>query len=88
MKYYYLFGSAICDLFSELDQDTRPTKLLTKKDKNLIKEVAEKSGYDLFCFDAESSSPTDLLARYDGWNDYMDISEVDYNLLTKILNKI
>lgn len=80
MKYYYLFGSQICDAFEEIKASK-----LTRVEKSALKRVASSHGYDLICHDTAIDHPTCLLDQYDGWMAYIELSKGEYDLLSKIL---
>jgi|JFJP01.1.fsa_nt_gi hypothetical protein len=63
-KKYFLFGSEICDA---MEEDGIEAAL----------KVAEEGGFATYYWD-EHSTPSELLAEYDGWNSYMEITEADY----------
>ena len=71
-KQYFLFGSEICRLFND-----EGVKAAAK---------AIKAGdvvYVMFVWD-EKSKPAELLCEADGWEDWMQITESQYNKLESL----
>lgn len=63
-KKYFLFGDAVCDA---MESDGIEAAL----------NVAKSDVFATYYWD-EHSTPNELLAEYDGWNSFMEISEADY----------
>lgn len=49
-----------------------------------IQEIEPFDG-DVICFDTETMTPTDLLEMTNGWFDFIEISEQEYNEIYSIL---
>jgi len=71
---FFLFGNEACNEVqnSEVDVALR-----------YIKESG--MSFDVFKFDPAGHTPVDLLMAYDGWFEFMEISELTYLRLLSIL---
>jgi len=67
--YFYLFGKVVCDLFiNEHPMEDIKTKLVCGDGM-------------LFHFKRYAHTPTFLLSIFNGWDEYCEISEEEYNML-------
>ena len=69
---YYLFGSEACEFYNENDDLTADELATAISEMHFALSV-----YDTF------SRPSELLAEYDGWNDFIEINQELYSLLLK-----
>lgn len=72
---FYLFGCVASDFFRENEGTMSNSKLF---------ESISKMQYALSVYD-QNSHPSELLAEYDGWDDFVEIPEELYNLLLQTL---
>jgi hypothetical protein len=72
-KTFFLFGTEVCDVYS------------ISGDANIIAYLIKGGNGDLVSFDSSSEHPNILLSKYDGWNEWVEISEHEYNLITSKL---
>jgi hypothetical protein len=71
--HYYLFGEQICNIyFSACFEDVLKLAALPKTDTALAQFKT-------------TDNPTDLLAAYDGWNGFAEITENEYLQLSKVI---
>ena len=71
MKTFFLFGSQAVDLYL----DNEFPRIITK---------LNESDYSTFCFDSDVNTPIELLNEFNGWGDYTEIMEFEYNILNDI----
>ena len=69
MKWYFIFGEAISKEYFNAESF-----------EDFLKN-ADKDEIRTHCHDDEKETPADLLANYDGWAGYAQITEEEYKLL-------
>lgn len=70
MKFYFLFGEEACRIYYEDGE---------------VGRVGEGE-FEIFLYNIEYNFPSELLEAFNGWEDYAEISEHQYNYLLKIKN--
>lgn len=70
MKYFYLVGTAAVWQYPNLDE---------------VANVINDLGGELICFDSATMSPTQLLEMVDGWHDFQEIEESEYDTINNQL---
>jgi hypothetical protein len=70
---FYLFGSTATEFYMDHEAEL--------SDNQLAEAIAE-IGFGLSYYD-EFSHPSELLCEYDGYEDFVEITEELYDLLTK-----
>lgn len=72
-KTFFLFGTEVCDVHS------------ISGDASIIAYLINKNEGDIISFDSSTEHPNILLSKYDGWNEWVEISEQEYNLISSKL---
>jgi hypothetical protein len=72
-KTFFLFGTDVCDVDS------------ISGDANIIAYLINKNQGEIVAFDSSSEHPNILLSKYDGWGEWVEISEQEYNLISSKL---
>ncbi len=70
---FYLFGSSATEFYMDHEAELSANELA---------EAIAEIGFGLSCYD-QNSHPSELLSEYDGWEDFVEITEELYDLLTK-----
>ena len=78
-KTYYLFGETAIDCYHEYTDNDGNT--LAGIDAVIQANDENECNFTTFCFVEGVTTPTMLLESYDGWDDYLIITEEEFNKL-------
>ncbi|SED11731.1 hypothetical protein SAMN04489761_4325 [Tenacibaculum sp. MAR_2009_124] len=73
MKTFYAFGLEISNLINE-----------NTSDEEVISFCKENGDYSVFCFEEGHTHSVSLLEAFNGWSEYVSITETLYNKLCEI----
>jgi len=78
-KTFFLFGTEAVNVYDGIT--TNDDEELTGVDALLYADEHNISDYEKFVFIEGETSPTELLTQYDGYGDWITISEDEFNVL-------
>lgn len=73
MKYFYIVGTQAVWEYPKLSK--------------VVSKIDEHDG-ELICFDSDTMTPTQLLEMVDGWHDFLEIEESEYDEINNLIQII